>query len=409
MIKLLHFADAHIGIENYGSTNPQTGLSTRVTDFLRRMDDIVDYAKEQAVDLVIFAGDAFKNRNPNPTYQREFAWRILDLAELCPVVLLIGNHDIPINIKKASSLEIYETLRVPNVWLGADYDLHLIETQSGPVQVGTAPYPLRSRLLEYVDHGQRRTIQALDELLQEQLELILRNMATEADQHDIPRVLTGHFSVMGAVLGSERQVMVGRDVAVTLANVAHPAWDYVAMGHIHKHQNLTADRDDLPDVVYSGSIERIDFGEEGDEKGFVVVELERGATCWEFVPLSARPFLTLRVDVRRANNPTQVILDRIRRHDLAEAVVRIIIQADPESNALINLKDVEYSLRDGGCSAIASIQREIEQPDRARLGPTPEGLTPLELLERYFKSRDISSERISVLLEAAADLIEVND
>lgn len=409
MIKLLHFADVHIGTENYGSTDPQTGLSTRVTDFLHRMDDMIDYAKERDVDLAIFAGDAFKNRNPNPTYQREFAWRILDLAELCPVVLLIGNHDIPVNTKKASSLEIYETLRVPNVLLGADYDLHLIETKAGAVQVGTAPYPLRSRLLEHVDPGNRRTIQALDDLLQEQLEFILRDMATEAAKYDVPRVLTGHFSVTGAIWGSERQVMIGRDVAITLANLADPTWDYIAMGHIHKHQNLTADRDDLPDVVYCGSIERIDFGEEGDDKGFVWVELERGATRWEFVPVEARPFLTLRVDVRRTNQPTQIILDRIRRHDLNDAVVRIIIQTDPESNALINIKSIEYALRDGGCSVIASIQREIEQPDRSRLGPTPEGLAPLELLERYFQSRDVDPARIQVLLEAAENLMEWED
>ncbi len=72
-IRVLHFADVHIGMENYGKTDPETGLSSRVRDFLRRMDEMIDFAREHDVDLTIFAGDAFKTRSPNPTYQREFA------------------------------------------------------------------------------------------------------------------------------------------------------------------------------------------------------------------------------------------------------------------------------------------------------------------------------------------------
>src|SRR5574341_929045 len=114
---MLHFADVHMGMENYGKTHPGTGLSSRVMDFLRRMDEMVDYARRNDVDLTVFAGDAFKTRNPNPTFQREFAHRILDLSELGPVVLLVGNHDLPTNAKRATSIEIYETLRVPNVYV----------------------------------------------------------------------------------------------------------------------------------------------------------------------------------------------------------------------------------------------------------------------------------------------------
>jgi exonuclease SbcD len=95
-IRLLHFADLHIGMENYGRLDPATGVNGRVLDFLHRFDDLIDYGLEHEVDLVIFAGDAFKIRNPNPTYQRAFARRVKRLAEAgVPVVLLVGNHDLP--------------------------------------------------------------------------------------------------------------------------------------------------------------------------------------------------------------------------------------------------------------------------------------------------------------------------
>src|SRR5512143_1227592 len=71
-INVLHFADIHIGMENYGHIDSGTGINSRVIDFLRRFDEVIDYGLSHDVDLVIFAGDAFKTRDPSPTLQREF-------------------------------------------------------------------------------------------------------------------------------------------------------------------------------------------------------------------------------------------------------------------------------------------------------------------------------------------------
>ncbi len=60
-VRVLHFADLHIGMENYGSMDVATGTSTRVRDFLDRLDEVVSYARDHQADLVVFAGDAFKN------------------------------------------------------------------------------------------------------------------------------------------------------------------------------------------------------------------------------------------------------------------------------------------------------------------------------------------------------------
>jgi exonuclease SbcD len=407
-VRLLHFADVHIGMENYGRTDPGTGLSSRVVDFLRRMDEMIDYARAHEVDLAIFAGDAFKTRNPSPTYQREFAWRVQDLAKLCPVVLLVGNHDLPSIEKRASSIEIYETLEVPNTLLGRDYESHVIETRRGPVLVATAPYPVRAHLLRNVEIPHRSTIGEIDALLAEHLDRRLQALAREADAYDMPRILTGHFSVSGAMLGSERSVMLGRDVLVMLGTVDDPAWDYVALGHIHKHQCLTLGRADAPPVVYSGSMERIDFGEEADPKGFIWVELARGRAQWEFIEVNCRPFVTLRCDVRGAGAPTQVIMEQIARQNLEDAVVRVVITADPETDLLLDERAIQYALRDSGANHVAAIQRSVERPNRLRLGTSPEGLTPDELLERYLVSKEVTPERIDLLLDHAQSIFEDN-
>lgn len=408
---MLHFADVHIGMENYGRTDPNTGLSSRVMDFLHRMDDMIEYALDRDVDLVVFAGDAFKTRNPNPTYQREFAHRILDLAAQCPVVLLVGNHDTPSNTQRASSVEVFETMRVPNVHVGMDYEVLQLETKAGPVQIGTAPYPVRSRLLyEERDQTSGLSIAQLDSMLQDKLHSLLEEMAQTASKSDIPRVLTGHFTIHGAVLGSERQVMLGRDVMALLSSVADPEWDYVAMGHIHKHQNMTLNTEGMPPVVYSGSLERIDFGEEGDDKGFCWVELERGNTQWEFVELkNVRPFVTLRIDTRKATNPTETVIREINRHDLQDAIVRILITADPESDSALQAKAIEDAVLGQRANIIAAIHRQVERSERTRLGSNPEGLTAMELLERYLSTRDTPSDQVQTLLDAAEDIFQQVD
>lgn len=403
-IRLLHFADLHIGMENYGRLDPKTGVSGRVLDFMQRFDELIDYGLARDVDLVVFAGDAFKNRDPNPTYQRAFARRVKRLTDAgVPVVLLVGNHDIPAMSQKASSIDIFHTLKVPKVIVGRVEEVHRVETKRGPVQVITAPYPVRSRLLSHAEYrGLNMT--ELDKALQQVVTENIKALKAELDP-DVPAVLSGHFSVSGAVWGSERGVMLGRDVVVPKSALADPALDYVALGHIHKHQNLTEGEPDVPPVVYAGSLERIDFGEESQPKGFCWVELARGATTWEFIRVKARPFVTIRADVRQDDDPTQTVLDAIARHDIDDAVVRLIVQTTPEDEARLDDRTVEKAL--APANYLAAFVKETERPERVRLGgAAPESLTPKELLERYLESRDTAPERAKKLLRYAATLFE---
>lgn len=403
-IRMLHFADLHVGMENYGRLDPATGVSGRVLDFLGRLDELIDYGLEREVDLVAFAGDAFKTRDPNPTHQRAFARRVKRLADAgVPVVLLVGNHDLPAMVQKASSVDIFHTLQVPNVIVGRVEELHPVETKSGPVQVVTVPYPVRSRLLTRPEF-RGLSMSDLDKALQQVVTELIEALKAGLDP-EIPTVLIGHFSVASAVWGSERSVMLGRDVVVPKSVLADPAFDYVALGHIHKHQNLTMGEPDAPPVVYAGSLERIDFGEEGQPKGFCWVELARGGTTWEFVPVNARPFVTIRADVRQDEHPTQTVLDAIARHDITDAIVRLIIQTTPESEARLHEKEIDKAL--GPASYIAAVVKDTERPERVRLGgAAPETLTPAQLLERYLESRNTQAERTKTLLRYAEDIFQ---
>ena len=405
-IRLLHFADVHIGMETYGGLDPGSGLNARVVDFLNRFDELIDYGLEHEVDLVIFAGDAYKRRSPNPTYQRAFAKRVKRLVDAgVPTVLLVGNHDLPTMTQKATTVDIFSTLDVPNVIVGRDYEVHTIETAKGPLQVATVPYPIRQRLL--VDDEYRGlSIEELDKALQRIVTSTIEDLK-KALQPDIPAVLTAHLSVSNARYGSERSVMVGRDAVVAKSALDDPAWDYVALGHIHKHQSLN--EGNQPPIVYAGSLERIDFGEEGDPKGFCWVELptsgSEGETTWAFVEVDARPFVTIRADVREESEPLAALEETIAKHDLEEAVVRLILRLRADQEPALRDYDVRALLAEA--TAIGSISREVERKARVRLGDrTPEEMTDRELLEQFLETKEMPEERIQTLMEHAEGILQ---
>ena len=402
-INVLHFADIHIGMENYGHVDSSTGINSRVLDFLRRLDEVIDYGLTHDVDLVIFAGDAFKTRDPSPTLQREFARRVMRFVSAdVPVVMLVGNHDLPAMEKKASSIDIYRTLGVPNVIVGWSEELHVIETKRGRVQVVAAPYPMRQRLLAQAEH-RGKSIEELDRALQDIVGENIRALAENLDPA-LPSILTGHFTVSGATYGSERSVMIGRDVAVLKSVLTDGPWDYVALGHIHKHQNLNEGR--YPAMVYSGSLERIDFGEEKEAKGFCWVELEKGNTAWQFVEVRARPFMTINLDVREEDDPTMAAQAAFAQCDLSEAIVRVNVRMRSEQDASLREKDLRAALR--GADYVAAINRQADREVRERLGGlSPEGMTPKQLLEKYLFAKNVDDERIELLIKHAERVFEM--
>ena len=144
LMKIIHFADLHLGVESYGRLDPATGLSSRLLDFLSALDQVVDYAVENEVDLVLFCGDAYKSREPSQTQQREFAKRINILSTSgIPIFLLIGNHDLPNAIGRTTTTEIFDTLAVKNVYVSNRPDIYHIPTSSGTIQIADCPQDLR--------------------------------------------------------------------------------------------------------------------------------------------------------------------------------------------------------------------------------------------------------------------------
>jgi exonuclease SbcD len=320
-MKILHFSDTHIGIDTHGVIDPETKLNIRTLDVLDAIDAMIDMAVEENVDLALFAGDAFHRHNPTQTYVNEFGKRMLRLRKHCPVILLVGNHDMP-GGDRVSALEIYKTLEVNDIIVAKDCDIHKVETKSGIAQIVTIPYPNKS-WLNPVTTG-RCNSEEISKLLKMETVIRIHDLVNKIDV-TLPTVLLGHFTVEGCQYGSERSLLVSSsEAAVSLEELMLPCWDYVALGHIHKHQDISHSMKGVKPIVYAGSMDRVDFGEERDPKGFVILEILNEQTTWEFIDVDARPFCTLEYSVKGAD-ATDKILSKIDGKNLDGAIVRIII------------------------------------------------------------------------------------
>jgi exonuclease SbcD len=304
-------------------------------------------------------------------------------------------------VGKAHAVEIFATLGLPGVTVIGQPGLHLIETAMGRVQVVGLPYITRSFLLsreEYKD----QPIEEINRILVAKAEEILRQFATQIDPA-LPAILTVHGSVANAVLSSEQSIMmVGYDPILPLSALTNPAWDYVALGHIHRHQDLHAGAQ--PPVVYAGSIERIDFGEEREDKGFVWAQVEKGHTAYAFIPGPARRFVTLRLDTQQGD-PLHLLEQALAEHDIKDAIVRVIITVAPEHSDLIDERQIRERLREAYLLA-AIVKEEIKAPARSRDSELTEVLGPLQAVERYILSHPEYTERRQALLERAQLLLQ---
>ena len=414
-MKLLHFADAHIDMANYGRHDPQTGLPLRVLDFLKSLDTIVETAIDEGVDLVIFAGDAYKDRSPAPTFQREWGRRIMRLSGAgIPTLLLVGNHDMSPAAGRAHAVQEFDTLDVPHVRVLAQPQFLSADELGLPVQIIALPWISRSGLIAALDIETADPGEIFAEVESRVTDLVQGWL--EAADPELPVILTAHASVQGASYGSERTVMLGADLVLPGSLVKDNRLDYVALGHIHKPQNLNGPGPDPadktapghPPVIYPGSIERVDFGEVGDEKFFVIVDVKKGSSTVEWRKLAGiRPFIDRHATLTSGEEVTAALTSALPGADALEgAIVCLTVTYPRDLEPLID----EPALRKHAEQAFEFhlVKRpQVEARIRLPANQTVSSLSPLDLLEQYWRASH--TEDAEELQKLAKEILSGDD
>lgn len=400
-MKFIHTADIHFGMENYGKIDPETGIHTRLLDFEQALNFCIDRGIQEDIDFFLFAGDAYKTATPSPTQQKLLMRCFLRLHQAgIPIVIVVGNHDNPLSFGKANSLEIFGDMPLDGFHVMAQPTLLKLETKRGPVQIVGIPWPTRTTIALNKKNLQQ-SLHDITDYIAQAVGTIIQNLAAQCDP-TIPAVLSGHLTVSSGIFsGSEKRAIYGSDPTLMPSQLAIPPFDYVALGHLHRYQDLNPHG--YPAVVYSGSIERVDFGERKEPKGFCLVNLEHRKTTHAFIEGPTRPFIQLDIQLTSDKEThTQQILDALKKKDLRHAVVKIVYQIPANTQDGVSLSVVERACADAHYVVGIIPVHDIVARQKRRGFLAEKDVS--SLLTSYFQDKQASPQTQAALVQKALDL-----
>ncbi len=384
MIRFIHTADVHFGVENYGKIDPQTGIHSRLNDFYQAFMYCIDYAIDQRVDFFLFCGDAYKNAYPSPTQQRLLVRSLLKLYQAhIPVIIIVGNHDHPLSFGKAHALDIFGALPIDGFYVVAKPTVINLQTTQGPINIVAIPWPTRNTIAL---SSPVQTASSITDYLSQQVGNLIAHYAQQLDP-DVPAILAGHLTVSTALFsGSEKKAIYGTDPIFLPTQLAIAPFDYIALGHLHRHQRVNMHA--APPIVYAGSIERIDFGERSEEKGFCLVTItQKGSAEYQFIPVPTRRFI--QIDAKLTSNQemdqTRAIIDEIDKNAIKDAIIKVTYEIPEDITQRIDLRAIQAACVQAHYVVdITPIRPPAIRERRINIEPD----TTLEtLLHAYFKQR----------------------
>jgi DNA repair protein SbcD/Mre11 len=402
MIQFIHTADIHFGMENYGRVDPQTGIHSRLLDFDRALNSCIDVAIEKKVDFFLFCGDAYKTAHPTQTQQRlliQCFFRLYDAK--IPVIIIVGNHDHPLSFGKANALELFGEFPLDGFHVISKPKTVQLKTKHGPINIVGMPWPTRNSVA-LKQHEAAST--NITEYISKAACRIIADHAEKLDQ-SIPAVLAGHLTVSSGVFsGSEKRAVYGTDPLFMPSQLAIAPFDYVALGHLHRNQNLNK-KNPIP-IVYSGSIERVDFGERKEPKGFCLVSIpKKGAAIYEFIETPTRPFLQIEVKLTSSAPQTQQMLDAIKQHSIKDAVLKILYHIPENQKDLVDLKVIQDACKSAMYIVGIIPIRPITERTR-RIGSNQASLSMETLLSNFFSEKKDVADKTKLLVSKAMELLE---
>lgn len=263
-MKIIHTSDWHLG----GSWN---GID-RTDELFAQVDCVFKIARKQKADVLLVAGDIFERVSRDRLHQisRRLAEKLKDLTAMasCHAVLVPGNHDLREHFAMMKTFLELESGKAERIHIVEGYEKFEIDG----VQFICLPYPDPERLEAF---GKFRSSEKIgkaerNKSLSDDLAQFVGEVAAKIDASK-PAVFVTHLQIIGVKYdGSPREASYNEDISLA-SNCLPQNVSYIALGHIHKCQQI--EKSAVP-CWYSGSFDRMDFGERNDEKYVLEVEID---------------------------------------------------------------------------------------------------------------------------------------
>ncbi|MCM4156672.1 exonuclease SbcCD subunit D C-terminal domain-containing protein [Gramella sp. AN32] len=268
-MKILHTADWHIGKKLH-----KHELSKDFDLFTNWLQKLIISEK---IDLLLISGDIFDLANPSSEARKQYYQALLKLQQLdCKIIATGGNHDSPSmldapkEILKALDMDIIGGLPA-----NLEETIIPVKNRKGEIEVVVAAIPF----LRDADLRPGHSASTYDDRLQairEGIKTIFENASKICSEKypETPVIAMGHLFTAGADTSeSERDIQIGNQAAFNALQFGED-FSYIALGHIHKPQKVSAN---IP-VYYSGSPLPLSFSERKDEKRVLMINTQNS---WE--------------------------------------------------------------------------------------------------------------------------------
>jgi DNA repair protein SbcD/Mre11 len=353
-MRFLHTADWHIG--------KSLRAQRRDTEYEAVLQEILQIARDEQVDAVLVAGDVFDSSSPPADAERLVYQFFCDLFGAgIRAVVIGGNHDHPQRLRAiAPLLSLAQIHLCPEAMRPETGGVLQLPSRDGSctATVAVLPWVPERRVVEsdslFAGQGQPYTdyAGAMSNLLQ---------ILSGSFRAETVNVLLGHLFVDGVTVGKEggeRPIHLGQAFAVTPSALPTTA-QYVALGHIHRGQQLTTD---VP-AWYPGSLLQLDFGEAGQEKGVMIVDIRPGLPAdVRRIPLSAG----------RRLRDLECTLDELGRYasEVGDDFLRVRVRLDePVTNLAEKVRAILPNALDVQRAKVTPLATP-DQASRLQLGPT---------------------------------------
>ncbi len=397
-LRLIHASDFHLGVKRPGHLR-----ADRFSDFAENMHAIAREAIRRNVDLVIIAGDVFHSPRPSNKALYEFA-RFLNtlITKGIHVVVVRGNHDASTVITRRGVLDAFEEIASTKTSSAKCFHYmprigsRIIYTNSGSrIRVVSLPY------IKPVAKAGEDIVEAIEETKRQALEAVAREAEKGGDEDF--KILVAHVTLAGASLGSERIFASHMlEPRFELDELSKMGFDYIALGHVHKWQKWQLAGGIY--ACYSGSIERVDFSEADEEKGFIFIEGTEGGFKPRFLKLDVRPMVRKKMSLRD-KGPLYVnsLLSSLK--GLTGALVKLIVEVDEESRTRFEASRVVEVARRLG---VFDIYIDVIVRERSILASIQSRLykSVIEAFVDYIKAQRLRPDFEKRVIETGLKLLE---
>lgn len=399
-MKIGIIGDIHFGAGfNLGKVDPATQLNTRLIDFSNTFNYIIDKFLEDEVESVVLTGDVFETRHPTSAQLNAFSVCLSRAVNKgLEFVIVVGNHDQQRTIS-TTTLDIFNSLNLKNVTVYADMGLHTVSTPEGPVNLFLMPYRDRRML-------SAETSEDAVNMVQKELQS-LRAKGDSLNPHK--NIIVGHY-MMGSMVGAINQDAFSiNELVLPLDTFAE--FDATIMGHIHQHEILSRD----PVIIYSGSMEKVSFGEKAHRKISIILDTN-DIKKFKIIKNNVRTLYEMNFDYSQNRNKLykseinkmiiQDIDEYCQKHDITGAIVKFIAKVKDNDLYYVNQSAIKDYINSKGIEYLASIQISSVVSRQLRNKDITEDISGKKAMGSYINSLTEPDAVKKKLLKYAADVMQ---